>query len=96
VENIESLIIQPNVYYTIKEAAQLLRISPKMLLKILQSKRARGIKIGRKWRILGKSLLDLTASDEEQALLVSDWLNASKSTLSEIWDNEEDAIYDQI
>ncbi len=95
--NMESLAIQPNVYYTVEETAQLLRVSPQAVLRLLRSKQARGVKIGRKWRILGGALLDLAAREEEtEATLVADWLGASLPSLREVWDNEEDAIYDQL
>lgn len=91
------LAIQPNVYYTVEETAQLLRVSPQAVLRLLRSKRARGVKIGREWRILGGALLDLAAREEEtEATLVADWLGASLPSLREVWDNEEDAIYDQL
>jgi hypothetical protein len=55
------------------------------------------VKIGRQWRILGAALLDLSAHEEEtEASLVHDWLAASTPSLREIWDNEEDAVYDQL
>jgi excisionase family DNA binding protein len=94
---IESLAIQPNVYYTVEEAAQLLRVSKQAVLRLLHSGKARGVKIGRQWRILGAALLDLSAQEEEtEAPLVRDWLAASIPSLMEVWDNEEDAIYDQL
>ncbi len=33
---------------------------------------------------------------ETEATLVADWLGASLPSLREVWDNEEDAIYDQL
>jgi hypothetical protein len=33
---------------------------------------------------------------ETEAALVADWLGASLPSLREVWDNEEDAIYDQL
>lgn len=33
---------------------------------------------------------------KQEILLVAEWLVASASSLWEIWDNEEDAIYDQL
>jgi len=93
----ESLAIQPNVYYTPEEAAQLLRVSQHSVLRLLQSGRARGVKVGRQWRILGAALLDLSAREEEtEATLVADWLAASTASLTEVWDNEEDAVYDHL
>ena len=94
---IESLAIQPNVYYTIEEAAQLLRVSRQAILRLLRSGKARGVKIGRQWRILGAVLLDLSVREEETEIsLVRDWLAAYMPSLMEVWDNEEDAVYDRL
>ena len=93
----ESLAIQPNVYYTIEESAQLLRVSRQTMLRLLRSGRARGVNLGRQWRILGAALLDLSAREEEtEATLVADWFAASTASLTEVWDNEEDAVYDRL
>jgi excisionase family DNA binding protein len=95
--NTESLAIQPNVYYTVEEAAQLLRVPRTAVLRLLQSGRARGVKIGRQWRILGAALLDMSIRDEEsEATHVADWLAASTGALTELWDNAEDAVYDKL
>ncbi len=58
---IETLAIQPNVYYTPEEAAQLLRVPEQDVMEMLRSGRARGVQIGEHWRILGAALLDLAA-----------------------------------
>lgn len=93
----ESLAIQPNVYYTVDEAADLLRVSRKNVLQLLSTGKAQGVKIGRKWRILGAALLTLAARNQEpEKTHISEWLQASTPSLAEVWDNEEDAIYDQI
>ena len=90
----EPLPIQPNAYYTVEETARLLRVSRQSVFRLL-SHRPIGVKIGRHWRILGAALLNLPAPEEEsEAVLVSDWLAASSRSLREVWDNEEDAIYD--
>jgi excisionase family DNA binding protein len=95
--NTETLAIQPNVYYTVEEAARLLRTSRQNVLRLLQTGRARGVQIGRQWRILGAALLDLSGpAGEDEAALVAEWLEASKPSLAEVWDNEEDAVYDQL
>jgi hypothetical protein len=39
---------------------------------------------------------DLYTEGETEATLVADWLGASLPSLREVWDNEEDAIYDQL
>jgi excisionase family DNA binding protein len=94
---LESLVIQPTVYYTVEEAAQLLRVSPPAVLGLLESGRARGVRIDHQWRVLGAALLDLTlAESSSEADLVADWLAASRPSLQEVWDNAEDAVYDQL
>lgn len=94
---VESLAIQSNVYYTVEEAAQLLRVSRQAVLRLLQSGKAQGVKIGRQWRILGAALLDLSAREGETEIsLVRDWLAASMPSLMKVWNNEEDAIYDHL
>jgi len=48
-------------------------------------------------RILGAALLNLPGPEAEtETVLVSDWLRASSRSLREVWDNEEDAVYDQL
>jgi excisionase family DNA binding protein len=97
VDNMESLAIQPNVSSTVEEAARLLRVSPHAVLRLLRSGRTHGVRISRRWRILGAALLDLSAREAEtEAALVSDWLAASTPSLTEVWDHEEDAVYDQL
>ena len=83
--------------YTVEETAQPLRVSPQAVLWLLRSGKAAGVKIGKEWRILGGTLLNLPVrEDETEASMVAEWLGASLSSLREAWDNEEDAIYDQI
>ena len=95
--NLETLAIQPNVYYTVEETAHLLRVSPRAVLRLLHSGQAPGVKIGREWRVLGGILLNLSMRDyETEASSVAEWLGASASSLREVWDNEEDAVYDQL
>jgi len=97
VGNLETLAIQPNVYYTAEETAQLLHVSPQTELRLLRSGKARGVKVGKEWRILGGMLLNLpTREYETEASLVTEWLGASMPSLRQVWDNEEDAIYDQL
>jgi excisionase family DNA binding protein len=92
----ESLPIQPNAYYTVEETAWLLRVPRQSVMQLL-SKRSVGVKLGRQWRILGAALLNLTSREEEdEAAVVADWLAASMPSLREVWDNEEDAVYDRL
>ncbi|MFN8497571.1 MAG: helix-turn-helix domain-containing protein [Anaerolineae bacterium] len=70
---IETLAIQPNVYYTPEEAAQLLRVSEQDVIDMLQSGRAHGVQIGPHWRVLGRILLDLSREKQEQVLTETDY-----------------------
>lgn len=55
------------------------------------------MQIGRQWRVLGATLLNLgDPQDELESGQVRDWLAASNTALREVWDNEEDAVYDQL
>ncbi len=57
----EMLAIQPNIYYTVDETAHLLRVSRSAVLRLLGSREAHGVKIGRGWRVPGAALLDMSA-----------------------------------
>lgn len=38
----------------------------------------------------------LPEDNEAEAILTADWLSASTASLEEVWDNEEDAVYDHL
>ncbi len=89
--------IQPNVFYTLEEVAQRLRVSRSLALQLVKSGRTPGVQIGRQWRVLGASLLNLGyAESEADAEHLREWIAASAGALREVWDNEEDAVYDQL
>jgi hypothetical protein len=64
---------------------------------LLESRQLQGVRIDGQWRILGASLLDLTCQERpSEAELVADWLAVTSRSLQEVWDNDEDAVYDQL
>lgn len=89
------MTIRANVYYTVEEVGDFLRTSPEAVLTLLESGRLHGVRVNEDWRILGAELLELSAQQSESSL-VQDWLTCSSRSLKEIWDNDEDAIYDQL
>ena len=94
---LQNLEISPNTYYTPEEAAIMLRISRQSVRALLESGLTRGVKIGRTWRILGRDLLELPRADEvADAELTQALLHLSEPVFMEIWDNDEDAIYDDL
>ncbi len=95
--DIKQLEIQPNVYYTPDEVAALLRVSRRSVVRLLKSGAARGIKIGHHWRVLGSALLQLSQQDEvTDAQLTHALMRLSEPAFARVWDNEEDAVYDQL
>ncbi|MBI2300430.1 MAG: helix-turn-helix domain-containing protein [Armatimonadetes bacterium] len=93
----DELVIQPNVYYTVDEAAHLLRVSRAAVLRLVRTGRLAGVSIGRRRRILGAALLRLTPAPEPSAVEESSfWREASRLSLSELWDNDADAVYDSL
>ena len=92
-----TIAIEPNVFYTLDEVAQLLRVSRAAALRLIKSGRAPAVQIGRQWRVLGAALLNLgDAPGEPESEHVRDWWAASNKALQEVWDNDEDAVYDQL
>jgi hypothetical protein len=93
----ESLAIQPNVYYTLEEAAHLLRIPNEDMLELLESGIIQGVNVKENWRVLGAALLELTAyGQDHEKTLVADWYKVTSKSLQEVWDNDEDSVYDNL
>ena len=90
----QNLEISPNIYYTPEEVAAMLRISRRSVLHLLDAGLARGVKIGRNWRILGRDLLQLPTADEiDDAKLTRSLMRLSEPAFAKVWDNDEDAVY---
>lgn len=39
---------------------------------------------------------DYDNEETDEAEHIAEWLNASKRALQEVWDNDEDAVYDNL
>ncbi|TET18999.1 MAG: DNA-binding protein [Candidatus Cloacimonadota bacterium] len=50
--------IDPNKFYTIEEISNFLDLSSQTIRKFLREKRMKGKKIGRRWHILGKNVIN--------------------------------------
>ena len=93
----QNLEISPNTYYTPDEVATMLRVSRRSVQRLLDSGFARSIKIGRSWRILGSDLLQLPRENEiADADLTVSLMRLSRPAFAEVWDNDEDSIYDHL
>lgn len=96
-QSLPNLEVKPNVFYTPCEVAELMRVSPKSITNMLNKGLAPAVKIGRQWRILGRDLLELSRADDwDDRKLIQSANRLAQPVLSEIWDNEEDAIYDNL
>ncbi len=94
---IQNLEISPNIYYTTEEVATMLRVSRRSVQNMLETGLARGIKIGRNWRILGQDLLQLPNTDEQtDTELTGSLMRLSEPAFMSVWDNDEDSVYDEL
>jgi excisionase family DNA binding protein len=50
--------IDPNKFYTVEEISNFLDLSSQTIRKFLRDKHMKGKKIGRRWHILGKNVID--------------------------------------
>lgn len=93
----QNLEISPNTYYTPDEVATMLRVSRQSVNALLESGLTRGVKIGRNWRILGSDLLQLPRADEiADAELTRSLMRLSEPAFMQVWDNNEDSVYDEL
>jgi excisionase family DNA binding protein len=91
------LEIRPTTYYTLDETAALLRVSRRSIMELLERGIAPGIKIRRHWRILGNDLLQLPQREEmTDAQLTRSLMGLSEPAFTEVWDNDEDSVYDDL
>lgn len=89
--------VKQNVYYTLEETADVLRVSRSAVRRLLQNGQINGIKVGRQWRILGRNLLQLPDIESKQPASTEQSIHEMTSnTIQKVWDNDEDSIYDQI
>jgi len=88
---IEAIEIQPYAYYTVEEAARLLKVSPRTIRNLITQGRLNAVRIGRQWRLLGQELLRLGWEAEPET---RGFDRLSIDSFQRIWDNPEDAIYD--
>ncbi len=76
-----TIAIEPNVFYTLDEVAQLLRVSRAVAVRLIKSGRAPAVQVG---RVLGAALLNLgDAPGEPETEHVREWWVASNQALQE-------------
>lgn len=75
-------------YYTIEEAAQLLKLHPQTLRRWIHQGKLRAKRFGKQYRLRWEEIEQITLPSSE------DFDRLALASLAALWDNEEDAIYD--
>jgi excisionase family DNA binding protein len=90
-DSIEAVEIRPYAYYTVEEAASLLKVSAYTIRSLITQGRLSAVRVGRQWRLLGWDLLTFGRESESGTLAFS---HLAVDAFHRIWDNPEDAVYD--
>lgn len=78
-------------YYTVEEAARLLKLHPQTLRRWIHQGRLRTKRFGKQYRL---RLEDLEQAAQPAFSEADSFDRMALASLAELWDNEEDAIYD--
>jgi excisionase family DNA binding protein len=83
-------------YYTLGEAARMLKLHPQTLRRWIRQGKLPARRFGRQFRLcpedIERAAQPTSAEDAEE---LSHFDRMSLASLAELWDNEEDAIYDR-
>lgn len=83
----------PATYYTIAEAVEMLKVHPQTLRRWIREGRLPARRFGRQFRLRLEDI-ERAARSPENSAEVSPFDRLALATMAELWDNEEDAIYD--
>jgi excisionase family DNA binding protein len=80
-------------YYTLAEAAELLKLHPQTLRRWIREGKLPARRFGRQFRLRLEDI-ERVAQPPTDPGVVSPFDRLSLVAMAELWDNEEDAIYD--
>jgi excisionase family DNA binding protein len=80
-----------DAYYTLEEAAKLLKLHPQTLRRWIHQGKLAAKRFGKQYRV---RLEDLERAAQPAFLEADSFDRMALASLAELWDNEEDAIYD--
>lgn len=80
-------------YYTIAEAAEMLKLHPQTLRRWIRRGRLPARRFGRQFRLRPEDI-ERAARSPANSEEVSPFDRLALAAMAELWDNEEDAIYD--
>ncbi len=80
--------------YTLEEAATLLRLHPQTLRRWIRQGKLSAQRVGKQWRLRRQDLERAIQPTAPNAQELSGFEQAALTSLADVWDNAEDALYD--
>ena len=82
-------------YYTLEEAAGMLKLHPQTLRRWIRQGKLPAKRYGKQFRLRREDFEQVARSNAPQASEETDHFDQlALASMAELWDNEEDAIYD--
>jgi excisionase family DNA binding protein len=81
-------------YYTLKEAAELLKLHPQTLRRWIRQGKLSAKCFGKQLRIRCEDLEQITRPARQETQGSRGFDHLALSSLADLWDNEADAVYD--
>ncbi|MCL6642167.1 MAG: helix-turn-helix domain-containing protein [Candidatus Bipolaricaulota bacterium] len=86
--------ISTDAYYTLEEAAKLLKLHPQTLRRWIHQGKLAAKRFGKQYRLRLEDLERAAQPAFSEAAELSPFDRMALASLAELWDNEEDAVYD--
>lgn len=80
--------------YTLEEAATLLNLRPQTLRRWIRQGKIPAKRVGKQWRLRRQDLEQAIQPRTPNAQELNGFEQAALTSLTDVWDNAEDAIYD--
>lgn len=82
-------------YYTLEEAAKLLKLHPQTLRRWIREGKLSAQRFGKQWRLRAEDIERAARPAlQKEAGELGRFERVALASLAELWDNEEDSIYD--
>lgn len=82
------------IYYTVEEAAKILKLHPQTLRRWIRHGKLPAKRFGRQFRVSPENIERAAQSTLPEEEELSHLGQAALGEMAELWDNDEDAIYD--
>jgi excisionase family DNA binding protein len=81
-------------YYTLEESAKLLKLHPQTLRRWIRQGRLRAKRFGKQFRLRLEDIEQAAQPIFPEAGVLSHFDRMALASLAQLWENEEDAVYD--